>query len=164
VSLPFPFKLYGRTFTGVNVSSNGNLQFVGNRTDDYFNTCVPTAFIGEYGIAVHWDDMRTDGAGRGIFTSINGAAPNRIFNIEWRTAYIDGGGTANVEIRLYENSPQGRFDIIFGRVDQAGSGATVGVQRGPNSQLFTQKSCNQPALGQGLMVTFTQPCSLSPAE
>ena len=53
----------------------------------------------------------------GIFTSMTGTAPNRIFNIEWRTVLFrrrqpDG---ANYELRLYEG--QTRFDVIYGTVD-----------------------------------------------
>ena len=39
----------------------------------------------------------------GIFTSTSGSAPNRIFNIEWRTAYYNSGGSGvhfNYEVRL----------------------------------------------------------------
>ena len=47
-----------------------------------------------YAIMPHWDDLRTDqqpgcaafpGGTCGIFTSVTGTPPNRIFNIEWRT-------------------------------------------------------------------------------
>ena len=49
----------------------------------------------------------------GIFTSVSGTAPNRIFNIEWRTVYFaDPNQTANHELRLYEG--QTRFDVIYG--------------------------------------------------
>ena len=44
-----------------------------------------------------------------------GTAPNRIFNIEWRTVYFaDATMTANYELRLYEG--QSRFDVIYGTV------------------------------------------------
>ena len=45
-----------------------------------------------------WQDQRTDlglsgcasfpGGNCGVFTSVSGSAPNRIFNIEWRTVYF----------------------------------------------------------------------------
>ncbi len=43
LTLPFPYKLYDTIFTGVNVSSNGNLQFDSNITglNDYINACLP---------------------------------------------------------------------------------------------------------------------------
>jgi hypothetical protein len=80
----------------------------------------------------YWDDQRTDsnhgcagfpGATCGIFTSVTGSAPNRIFNIEWRTVYFaNTAQAANYELRLYEGQP--RFDVIYGQVALGNSGAT----------------------------------------
>jgi len=36
----------------------------------------------------------------------------RAFNVEWRAAYSGRPGTANFEVRLYEN--QTFFDIVYG--------------------------------------------------
>src|SRR5207253_11084765 len=36
------------------------------------------------------------GTNLGIFTSTSGTAPNRVFNIEWRTAYYNTGQTTNI--------------------------------------------------------------------
>src|SRR6476660_1315859 len=74
----------------------------------------------------------------GIFTSISGTAPNRIFNIEWRAQYFPGSGTANFELRLYEG--QSRFDIIYGTLTNGNTSATAGVQK--NDTTFTQYFCN----------------------
>ena len=85
VPLPFPYTLVGQTFNSINVSSNGNAQF--NTSDTGFtNVCLPWSGH-DYTIFPYWDDQRTDVVGgTGIFTSISGTAPNRIFNIEWRTS------------------------------------------------------------------------------
>jgi hypothetical protein len=139
ISLPFAFTLYGQTYNSANVISNGSLQF--ETTDASFTSeCLPYPDFGP-ALVPHWDDLTTDGTGCiggcGVFTSLSGTVPNRIFNIEWRTAYFSGGGTANFEVRLYEG--QSRFDIIFGTLSQGGIGATVGVQDGATR--FTQYSC-----------------------
>ena len=64
----------------------------------------------------------------GIFTSVTGSAPNRIFNIEWRTVYFaDPTSTANYELRLYEG--QTHFDVVWGNVAFGNSSATAGVQK-----------------------------------
>ena len=57
-----------------------------------------------------WSDFHTGvvgegcsnfASGCGVFTSVSGTAPNRIFNIEWRAVYFaDHTQTANFEIRL----------------------------------------------------------------
>ncbi len=137
VALPFPVTLYGTAYSSAIVSSNGVLQFTTN-SGDYGNNCLPVP--GTLGVAIcaHWDDLLTDGAGNGIFTSVRGTAPNRVFNIEWRARYYSGGGALNFQIRLFEDNSH--FEVVFGRIDQTGSGATVGVQH--TSLPTTQFSCN----------------------
>jgi hypothetical protein len=140
------------------VSSNGQLDF-GGGDSGYSNTCLPDTGA-TYAIFAYWDDLYTVNSGHGIYTSISGTAPNRIFNIEWRDQYYPGTGNANFEVRLYEG--QRRFDIIYGAVDQSGSSATVGVERNNGDNNFTQFECNTGGLTNGLMVTFTQPTCGTP--
>ena len=101
VALPFTYSLYGTNYTSINVSSNGNAQFT--TTDTAFTNVCPLPWTTHNStIFPYWDDQRTDaqtaarvpGGVCGIFTSVSGTAPNRIFNIEWRTVYFSGGGTA----------------------------------------------------------------------
>src|SRR5205814_4841754 len=101
------------------------------------NSCLPWT-THDYTIYPYWDDQLTNTTGSGIFTSITGSAPNRIFNIEWRTTYFSGGGSANYELRLYEG--QNRFDVIYGTVSGGNTSATAGVQR--DDTFFTQYFCN----------------------
>ena len=90
IALPFPFTLYDQSFTSINLSSNGNAQFV--TTDTTFgNLCLPWA-------AHRLHDLPSTGmtcilvnSPSGIFTSISGTAPNRIFNIEWRAQCTSRG-------------------------------------------------------------------------
>ncbi|HEX9015446.1 MAG TPA: S-layer homology domain-containing protein, partial [Chloroflexota bacterium] len=153
ITLPFSYSLYGVPYTGANVSSNGNLQFVTNN-NAWSNDCLPSATINGPTIFPHWDDLRTDLTGEGIFTSVSGSAPNRIFNIEWRAETYSGANPVNFEIRLYET--QDEFDLVYGNVGGNGSTATVGVQNASGS-LSTQFECNTGGLNQGLMLVFTQP-------
>ncbi len=151
IALPFPVTLYGISYTSAVVSSNGNLQFTTNNAE-YSNGCLPQPATLGLAICPHWDDLMTDGTGKGIFTSGSGAAPNRIFNIEWRTRYYSGGGSANFEIRLFEDNSH--FDVIYGAVDEGGAFATIGVQH-PDYPA-TQFSCNTAGLiPSGTRITFT---------
>jgi hypothetical protein len=99
IALPFPYTLYDQTFTAINVDSNGADQFVSN-TSIFSNICLPEASF-SYAIMGYWDDLYNVTSGFGIFTSISGTAPNRIFNIEHRSQYFPGSGSANFEVRLY---------------------------------------------------------------
>jgi hypothetical protein len=154
ISLPFTYTLYNQTFTSVYVNSNGHVDFVTNNTPlDYVNTCLPAPpdpngpF--DYTIFAYWDDLRTDiGAGSGIFTSVSGSAPNRVFNIEFKTVYTNNNAqVARFEVRLYES--QARFDVIYvGGPQQGNTSATAGVQKSAIN--FTQYFCNgsgSPATG-----------------
>jgi Beta-propeller repeat len=162
IGFPFPVNFYGSTFTQAYVNSNGSLLFADD--DAYFRTscplpdpCLPRAIL------VYQDDLRTDGPGDGVFTSVAGTAPNRVFNIEWRTSYFDGRGSVNFELRFYEN--QTLFDVIYGATADNGASAESGVQQsaasGPcNSTTF---SCHEATLTNGLKVTYqSYPCGGTP--
>ena len=158
IAFPFPVQFYNETFTQAYVSSNGNLQFVGN--EPYLGTSCPlpnnclNAVIFAY-----QTDLRTDDPNGGIFTSVTGTAPNRVFNIEWRTTYFDRTGTANFELRFYEN--QTSFDIVYGANTDSGAAEASGLQLsgmgGPCDA--TTFSCQTPMLTNGLKVTYAVvPC------
>ena len=158
VALPFSFQLYGNTYNSVNVSSNGRLDFVTpNEPGGYVTNCLPApANIGPYDYTIFptWEDMRTDlglsgcaafpGGTCGIFTSVSGTAPNRVFNIEWRTVlFANNASTQNFEARLYENDPNRRFDVIIGTLNTAGADHNYvsGVQGDANTGFFTEDFC-----------------------
>ena len=162
VALPFSFQLYDQVFNGVNVSSNGRVDFVCiNEPGGFLSGCIPppdNICPFDYTIFPNWSDYRTDivgegcanfASGCGIFTSVSGSAPNRIFNIEWRTVYFnDHTQTANFEVRLYENDPNLRFDFIFGTVQPGSDQLFVsGVEQ--NATSFTEDFCdlNPPSAG-----------------
>lgn len=155
INLPFAYTFYTNSYTSAFVSSNGNLQFATASTDYGQNeVCLPLNLFG-YSIIPHFADMVIGNPGEGIFTSVSGAAPNRIFNIEWRAStFGKPAGSLNFEIRLYEG--QTRFDIIYGTVPSNGFDATVGVQRvsaanDPAGQ-FTQFECRSGGLRNGQML------------
>jgi hypothetical protein len=158
ITFPFPVTFYNSTFTQAYVSSNGNLQFVGN--EPYLGTSCPlpnnclNAVIFAY-----QTDLRTDDPNDGIFTSVTGSAPNRVFNIEWRTTYFDRTGTANFELRFYEN--QTTFDVVYGANTDSGASEASGVQLSGMGGFCdaTTFSCQTPVLTNGLKVTYTVvPC------
>src|SRR5206468_1684011 len=112
----------------------------------------------DYTVFPLWSDYRTDivgegcanfASGCGIFTSVTGSAPNRIFNIEWRVVYFaDHNQTANFEVQLFENDPNKRFDFVFGSVQPGSDQLYVSGVQGPNNA-FTQDFCDvsPPAAG-----------------
>jgi len=161
VTLPFPFQLYDQTFAVVNVSSNGRLDFIiPNEPGGFVTACLPAPpNVGPYDYTIFtlWEDMRTDfglsgcasfpGGNCGVFTSITGSAPNRIFNIEWRTVlFNDNNATQNFEVRLFENDPLKTFEVIVGDLNPANADHpwVSGVQGLGDLGFFTQNFCIDP--------------------
>jgi hypothetical protein len=161
VSLPFPVSLYGASFTTANASSNGNLQFNSNSID-FGNANLPAAGFNA-SIFPFWDDMRTDPAGLGIFSGVTGTAPNRRFNLEWRTSsFSSTTATTNFQVQFTEGSPD--FELIYGATASPGAfSGTIGVQQtggtratqvvgpaaappAPNTRLLFTRGCC-PAIG-----------------
>ena len=87
-------------------------------------------------------------------------APNRIFNIEYRTSYYNTNTMLNYEVRLYEG--QTAFDVIYGTIAPIGaandSALTVGVQK--NTTVFTSVGCDStggqaPPVSSGQLYHYT---------
>ena len=164
VALPFAFQLNDQTYNGVNLSSNGRLDFVTvNEPGGYITACLPPPpNVGPYDFTIFatWQDLCTDNtAGAcngnncpacGVFTSVSGTPPNRIFNIEWRAAPYGSGATSpvdNFEVRLYEADPNLKFEVIYGVLDPSFLPTTLenwvaGVQGNSGAGFFTQDFCN----------------------
>jgi hypothetical protein len=181
VTIPFPFQLYDQTYSSVNVSSNGRLDFVvPNEPGGFITNCLPAPpNIGPYDFTIFpvWEDMRTDfglsgcasfpGGNCGVFTSVSGTAPNRIFNIEWRAVYFaNNAATANFEARLYENGGPNndlRFDVIVGAVQPGGDHNYVsGVQGNSAAGFFTQDFCDSNPPAAASHTYEIPPCAATP--
>ena len=100
---------------------------------------------------------RISPAGCGIFTSVSGTAPNRVFNIEWRTGYFGRPGTANFEVQLSESSTD--INVVYGATVDDGLEETSGIQSS-SSGPATQFSCGKATLTDGLQVTYS--CAAGP--
>ena len=122
IALPFSYSVYDQTFNSITVSSNGNAQFT--TTDAALtNDCLPWP-THDYTIFPYWDDQRTECGCRlprwncGIFTSVSGTAPNRIFNIEWRTVYFNAQRRRQLRVALVRGPDTLRCDLRHGRSGQ----------------------------------------------
>lgn len=176
VNLPFPFILYDQTFSAVMVNSSGRLDFVcNNEPSGYTETCLPAppnncsydytifALWGEWSTIRNAQGCATWPNGCGIFTSVSGTAPNRVFNIEWRVVRRENGAlTANFEARLYENHPNKRFDLIYGVIQPYPFSLDrfIGGVQG-SSGFFSQDFCNVPP-PRNVSSTYTMPSCVTP--
>ncbi len=135
IPLPFSYSLYDQPYATVRVYANGIATF-GN-SPARVTSCLPVSGA-SYTIFAHGDDLLLTSSGDGIYTSTTGTAPNRIFTIEWRGCYYNGGicgADVNFALRLDEGLR--RFELRYGTTPQ--TVALVGVQRDAAS--YTQYQC-----------------------
>ena len=170
ITVPFSYQLYDSSFSSVAVGSNGHVTF-GTVNNAFNPSCIPIA-TATYSIHPYQTDQCTGactgntGTNLGIFTSTSGVAPNRIFNIEFRTAYYNSGQTTNIplnyEVRLYEG--QTAFDVIYGTVPPsftppASRNLSVGTQLAATGP-FTLIGCDttgggMPPVSSGQLYHYT---------
>jgi hypothetical protein len=160
VALPFSFSFYGTNFTGVTISTNGNLQFDSSNTQ-FNNSALPASGFGKT-IFPWWDDQRSDHTGRGIFTATYGSAPNRIFVVEWRINDYTSTKTGinfDYEARLYEQT--GKIEFCYGEGVNSNAtvnDGTVGLQNGIvniNQYYFNNSG---GLVASGVTITFQEQC------
>ena len=153
LALPFQYTLYDTSFNSVNLSSEGNLQFVSNSASGN-NECLPTNTL-DYAIMPYWNDLDTfiDDT-MGYYTALVGTAPNRTFVIRFYGGRIAADTLFNFEVLLYEGQP--KFDIVYGTTHERGFSATIGAQETLASGRFTQYSCNTQSINQGTRLTFNR--------
>lgn len=155
IPLPFSVSFYDQTFNTVNLSPNGWVSFSGNTTTTGF--CLPNSFENNI-VATFAKDLVTNDSnnGEGVFTSITGSSPNRVFNIEWRTRQCCQTGlpTSHFEMRLYEG--QQRIDFVYGNVEVNGVNNTIGIQRDTGSQTTVVTSCTLRFPAAGTQYSFTE--------
>ena len=146
ISLPFAMSVYGTSYSNVNVSSNGNLQF-DSTSSSFSNTALPASGFGRT-LFPFWDDQYTvDTAnGQGVFTAVTGTAPNRQFVIEFRTQFCCAGGPPVNDYEVVLNETSNEIDYIYGALGSDTS-ATVGVQStgtGPAEQFSFNTTGTDP--------------------
>ena len=158
-SIGFPFVFYGQTFTTMNISSNGNIQF--ETTNAAFgNPALPAASFGRM-IAPYFDDLQTNCTSTdAIFSALTGQAPNRIRIVQWRMTphFPCQQGDITFQVILYESTNHIQFnypDVVFasGSPENNGASATVGIQR--DSSVALQYSFNSAVINNGLAICYT---------
>jgi hypothetical protein len=165
LELPFPFTFYGTTYTEVQASSNGNLQFE-NSNPNFANQCMdeePVAGMGDM-IAPFWDDLDLRAFGF-LETEVFGEEPTRIFVIEWDNIprFGDPEDRTTFEVQLFEES----HDIVFLYEDVTmfegnnGASATIGIQS-EDQGVALQFSCFQPAVANASRIRFPHPADPNP--
>jgi hypothetical protein len=91
--MPFPVTIYGKSFSKMTISTNGNIQFgvcCTGGTAAFTNQSLPTATFAKPMLAVFWDDLfmtpddLTHPIREGIFVLTTGTKPHRQLTISFQ--------------------------------------------------------------------------------
>jgi subtilisin family serine protease len=153
VTLPAPFRFYGQTYTSVNVSTNGLLDFAGPDTT-WSNGSIPSSATPNLSIYAYWDDLYVDASASVRTAPLSG---NR-FVIEWANPryFEDSTRRVTFEAILYLDTGQIllQYSGLGADTRKQGSSATVGIENG-NGSAGIQYSLNEAALSDTQAIMFT---------
>lgn len=135
VELPFLFRFYGNTYSGIYVSSNGFISF-GSGYSTYTNSCIPSSSNPNNAIYAFWDDLLPNGGSNGnVYVKHTDA---NTFVIEWHgVKRVGGNDHETFEILLKEGN---NIKIQYKTISNITS-ATVGIENSTGS-IAKQYLCN----------------------
>ncbi|MEV6264802.1 peptidase S8, partial [Streptomyces sp. NPDC051784] len=153
ISLPFPVKVYGVSYTSTSVTTNGVLNFLQPRLGDYSNVALPSASQPNGVVAPFWDDLALDG-NSSVQTSTTGSKGSRTFAIVWNKAQLLDGSGDRVTFEAVFSEATGAITFQYRSVPGKGSSATVGIENQAGTDAL-QYSFNQNALTDLSAIRFT---------
>jgi hypothetical protein len=162
VTLPFPFRLYSQIYTSVSVDTNGKLTFGRTGRSYGANTAIPSVASPNSSVYAFWDDLVVDSRAS-VRTRVIGAAPNRMFVVEWRNVYLRGNRShrISVEALLYENGNIATNYKSLNNTAEKGKSATVGIENA-TGRVAIRYSFNAAVLSDGLAVLYRAPGAPAP--
>lgn len=143
-SLPFPFRFFGTNYSSVNVGTNGYVAF-GGSASSLDNLALGSASMPNNVIAAFWDDLVV----QSVTTYVDGAAPSRIFVIQWVATRFGGAGNLAAQLWLYEGSA-GRFELRYGAGSGNGYSAAQGFENDTGTISRSWLTCSPNCLGTDL--------------
>jgi subtilisin family serine protease len=160
IDLPFNFNFYGTDYDQVAVGSNGTVYFqdaylgLSNSSIPSRNNYTPQTFI-----AVYWDDLNPSANGD-IYYQILGAEPDRKLVVQYQD--VAHYGTSSDTVTAQAILLEGSNSILVQYLDpsnEAGSGATEGIQGDPNPQTNwgLQYGYNEAVLTANLAICYAYP-------
>ncbi|MEV6250800.1 S8 family serine peptidase [Streptomyces sp. NPDC051742] len=154
VQLPFPVSFYGVTYSSLNVTSNGLVNFLAPRLGDYANTDLPAAAQPNGVIAAYWDDLLLDRASA-VTTAVTGRTGSRVFALSWENAALAATPSVRVSFQVLLHEATGAITVQHKDVAPGGASATVGVenQSGTDGLAYLH---DQNVLKSGTAIRFTQ--------
>jgi hypothetical protein len=166
--MPFAVTFYGHSYSQIQVSANGNLQFgpPGSGTGAFTNQSLPTTTFTDPTLAVFWDDLffnppdTSHPFREGVYTHRSGTAPHKKFIISWQGHAFS---TESYLVLAQVVFTQGSQTIVmhYGQPDNQSCCApseTIGSQFNGFGTHFSQYTFNPPPPGMvrnGTQITLT---------
>jgi hypothetical protein len=155
VTLPFPFRLYGQTYTTAFVATDGFLSFADPQPMPVDNApSLPDPATPNAAIYPFWDDFVVD-AISSVRTQLVGTGHNRRFVIEWHDVapFFDFSQRLSFEVVLFENGDiLTQYQTVFGN----SAGAAIGLENAAGTVAFVH-SDNTASVQDGTAILFTAP-------
>ncbi|WP_276133548.1 T9SS type A sorting domain-containing protein [Polluticoccus soli] len=172
IPIGFTFPFTTGNYTTVSVSSNGWLSFNTTTSSGLTNSATDANTFGPM-VAPLWDDLSGSPSGVASYQT-SGAAPNRVFTVEWRSwrwNYGSGNNVIAFQVRLFET---GRIEITYNQGPDAPNSpsATIGIAKSgsdyqtlnaptasptSSSSTFTTTISTKPPTGQ--VYIWDRPCN-----
>ncbi|MFD4651907.1 S8 family serine peptidase [Streptomyces sp. NPDC058441] len=153
VSLPFPVKLYGVSYTSTAITTNGLLNFLEPRLGDYANTALPSAAKPNGIVAPLWDDLILDSKSS-VQTATTGKTGSRTFAVVWNNAAFADGSSGRATFEAVFDEATGAITFQYQSVPGGGASATVGIENQAGSGAL-QYSFNQNVIKNSSAVRLT---------
>ncbi|WP_329108699.1 carboxypeptidase regulatory-like domain-containing protein [Micromonospora sp. NBC_01699] len=155
LSLPFPVKFHGGSYSSGTVHTNGLVSFGPEPgVETWANPGLPNPAAPNAVVAPFWDDLEVD-ASASVRTQLNGTVPNRSFVVEWRNVLIRPVlDRVTFEVIFHED---GRIAYHYGSMvtpSQYGGAATIGLENGSGT-VAAQFSYHEAALTPNSSITYT---------
>ncbi len=122
VTLPFTFKMYGKSYTQASICSNGWLALGVTQESTFRNAAIPGPMAPRSLIAPYWNDLAKSGTGSNVYTYYN--ATDHYYVVTWNNMKVVKTvsqiiTTANVSFQvvlydpLYNSTPLGDAPILM---------------------------------------------------
>ena len=88
-----------------------------------------------------------------MHTSVRGAAPHRVYVVQWQNNFFGFAGSISYQVQLFEG--ENRLVVLYGPLSNPfTSDASVGIQSG--GPQYTAWACGDPPVASGLELTFRE--------
>ncbi|MBA3710175.1 MAG: M36 family metallopeptidase, partial [Planctomycetes bacterium] len=170
LTLPFPFRFYGKAFSTIYVGSNGLLGFAPTGMNQWENTDLPDSTLPNAIIAPWWDDLYPPQPGARVTVGLAGSGSSRVFVITWTN--VPSVNAQSQGFTFQALLMEGSNDIIFQYQEVrsglatygAGRSATIGIEStsGAIARTYSFNGSALVANGQAILFHLPIPSAATP--